>query len=83
MLDRAKERPGQDGFHSVPLWLGGIGDGVESVLTVRWQAQIPSVCAGLNEKSEPPHVGCYSSTGPNFMMIGERGERRYGTGEAL
>ena len=24
---------GKDGFHSVPLWYEGIGDGVESVLT--------------------------------------------------
>jgi len=33
----AKECAGKDGFHSVPLFFEEIGDGVESVLTVRWQ----------------------------------------------
>ena len=31
---QGKERPGKDGFHSVPLLFEDIGDGVESVLTV-------------------------------------------------
>ena len=36
----AEERAGKDGFHSVPNGLEKEWDGVESVLTVPWQAQI-------------------------------------------
>ena len=38
LLPRGKERPGKDGFHSVPNFLQQKWDGVESVLTVHRQA---------------------------------------------
>ena len=37
LLHRGKDRPGQDGFHSVPNFLEQKWDGVESVLTAHWQ----------------------------------------------
>ena len=43
MLDRATEHSGKDGFHSVPNGLKKEWDGVESVLTVPWQAAIARI----------------------------------------
>jgi len=54
----AKERAGKDGFHSVPNGLKKEWDGVESVLTVPWQAVFRIVeastltsCDNINEKT--------------------------------
>ena len=67
-----KERAGKDGFHSVPLFSEAIGDGVESVLTVRWQAQT----ACLAEQCKVSRRQCVQILGEDLRLIREEVARR-------